>query len=84
MPQAGDLSRNLGTIISEYMSTQKEDLRVACQLSKIASKCETLSMLWGNEYPAQSYNVDVYNLFVAKLEKLREYCMVHRGVIDRL
>ena len=71
---AGDLQRNLATIITEYMSSLKEDLKIATRLSAIASRCWTL------------YFMATDTVFFSKECELvlGHYCVANRLAIVRL
>ena len=80
---AGDLERNLGTIITKYMSTQKEDLRIASRFSAIASKGDTLYELCEDNRDSNHW-MYMHSSWVETCEELREYCEANRDVIERI
>ena len=84
---AGDLERNIGAIIAEYMSTQKEelekqmkeDLKIATTLVAIATRCEENFLMW------EEHNKDgMYERWSEEFEFMHEHCATNQVVIERL
>jgi hypothetical protein len=85
---AGDLARNIGRIIGEFVTDKKEELRIVSQLVELSTKIETLSDLWEESDKSYASKTLIYDPWSREHHQLRVYVAAHRdeivGVLPKL